>query len=134
MKDIKKRKKISQITILISKKKNNYLNCIFKNGFILDNEPFRDLSTTENKIFLKDIEKGIIPNELKKEGIDKNNLEVESRKNEVYSKKLINPIINTIKAYLKREENTNNINKNQDIDFKSNNYTNNVNFFIEFFS
>ena len=100
---------------------------IYKNGFILNNGPFRDLSTTENKIFLADAEKGLIPDELKKEGIDKNNLVVENRRNEIYSKKFVNPITNTLKAYIDGEKNTNSSNKNQGPNIKLNENNNNNN-------
>ena len=100
---------------------------IYKNGFILNNGPFRDLSTTENKIFLVDAEKGLIPDELKKEGIDKNNLVVENRRNEIYSKKFVNPITNTLKAYIDGEKNTNSSNKNQGPNIKLNENNNNNN-------
>ena len=97
---------------------------IYKNGFLINDGPFRDLSSIENKLFLKDIEKGVIPNEIKKEGFDKNNLDIEHRKNETYTKKIINPITSTLKAYLKGELNSNNIKANQDINIKLNNNNN----------
>lgn len=97
---------------------------IYKNGFVLNNGLFRDLSAIENKLFLQDIEKGVIPNEIKKEGIDKHNLDIENRKSEIYSKKIINPISTTLKAYLKGELNTNNENLNQDINIKKNDNNN----------
>ena len=99
---------------------------IYKNGFILNNGPFRDLKTTENKIFLADAEKGLIPDELKKRGIGKNNLVIENRRNEMYSKKFVNPISSTLKAFIDGKKNANSSNNNQGLNIKINENNNNL--------
>ena len=117
----------------INKQKNNSKETqkkvkiiLYKNGFVLNNGPFRDLNTTENKIFLADAEKGLIPDELKKRGIDKNSLVIENRRNVIYSKKFVNPISSTLKAFIDGEKNANISNNNQGINIKINENNNNL--------
>ena len=43
---------------------------VYKNGFILNNGPFRDKTIPENQIFLEEVEKGLIPQEIRKKGIN----------------------------------------------------------------
>ena len=57
---------------------------VYQNGFIMNNGEFRDTSFVENKKFLDNIEKGIIPNELIKKGIMDIEILLENKKNEIY--------------------------------------------------
>ena len=75
-----------------TKSKNKIKIIIYKNGFILNDGPFRDKSIPENSKFMKEIENEGIPSEiLQKENFNFEML-IEDRKNEVYSPKAINPI------------------------------------------
>ena len=56
---------------------------LYKNGFILDNGPFRPLDKEENKKFIKQVCKGEIPSELIKNGIKSLGVAV-TRKDEDY--------------------------------------------------
>ena len=65
----KVRKNESQSKAGFEKTKNKLTLKVYKNGFILDDSPFRDISKPENKKFMDEVEKGYIPNELVKKGI-----------------------------------------------------------------
>jgi UBX domain-containing protein 1 len=41
---------------------------VYKNGFIMDNGPFRNINDPENKKFMDEVEKGFIPQELVNQG------------------------------------------------------------------
>ena len=69
------------------KSKNKMNISIYKNGFILDNGPFRPLNTEENKKFIRQICKGEIPSELVKKGITSLGVAV-TRKDEDYIEKI----------------------------------------------
>ncbi len=96
-----------------TKSKNKIKIIIYKNGFILNDGPFRDKSIPENSKFMKEIENEGIPNEiLQKENFNFEML-IEDRKNEVYSSKAINPITVALQECLqKNTNNKNNIDKN----------------------
>lgn len=57
---------------------------IYQNGFIVNNGQFRDKSNPVNMNFLREIEKGNIPNELLKKGIIDFEILLENRKNQIY--------------------------------------------------
>ena len=57
---------------------------LYKNGFILNNEKFRDKSLPENQKFLEDIQKGQIPLELKKKGYKDLGIILENHRNETF--------------------------------------------------
>ena len=107
------------------KTKNKIKVTIYKNGFILNNGPFRDKTIPENQIFLEEVEKGLIPQEIRKKGINDLGILLENRKNELYVKKAVNPITETLSAYIYGNTNNNynpNINTNL-----NNNYNPNIN-------
>ena len=64
--------------------KNKVRLVVYKNGFILNNGPFRDSSIPENNEFLNEVERGLIPQELIKQGIDDLGILLVNRKNEIY--------------------------------------------------
>ncbi len=75
--------------------KNKIRLIVYKNGFILNNGPFRDRSIYENNEFLNEVEKGQIPQELIRKGIKDLGILLINRKNEIYNSPLtqsINPI------------------------------------------
>ena len=65
--------------------KNKIKLVIYKNGFILNNGPFRDRSLLENNEFLESVEKGNIPQELLNKGINDLGILLINRKTEIYS-------------------------------------------------
>ena len=98
------------------KTKNKIKVIIYKNGFILNNEPFRDKSIPENRKFMEEVDKGLIPQEIMRKGIKDLGILLENRKNEVYTKKTMNPITNTLKAYISDNQNDiNNLQQNLNI-------------------
>ena len=52
------------------KTKNKVKLIVYKNGFILDNGPFRDKSIKENEEFLEQVGRGVIPHEIADQGIN----------------------------------------------------------------
>ena len=50
------------------KLKNKIKLTVYKNGFTVDDGPFRDISVKENKKFMDEVEKGFIPQELINQG------------------------------------------------------------------
>ena len=87
---------------------------------MINNGPFRDKSIPENSIFIEEVEKGLIPQEIRKKGITDLGILLENRKNELYLKKAKNPITEALNSYIQENVN-NNYNQNQNI----NNYLNN---------
>ena len=57
---------------------------LYKNGFILNNGPFRDKSVPENEEFLEQMGRGVIPHELVEEGINDLGILLVNRKAETY--------------------------------------------------
>ena len=57
---------------------------VYKNGFILNDEKFRDKSIPENKKFLDEVEKGQIPQELLKKGFTDLGILLINHRNEIY--------------------------------------------------
>ena len=66
------------------KTKNKIKLVVFKNGFIINNGPFRDKSVYENNEFLQEVEKGIIPQELIRTGIKDLGILLINRKTEMF--------------------------------------------------
>jgi len=93
-----------------SNKKNNDYNfeqtknkinvILYKNGFILNNGPFRDKSIPENRQFMDEVEKGLIPQELIKKGIKDLGILLENRKSQIYSVQTVNPITAALSNYI----------------------------------
>lgn len=67
-----------------SKIKNKIKLTIYKNGFTINDGEFRDKKTPENKKFMEEIEKGLIPQELIKKGYSDLGVEVDDRRSENY--------------------------------------------------
>ena len=67
------------------KTKNKVKIIVYKNGFILNNGPFRNRSIPENDEFMRSVEKGNIPHELIKKGITDLGILLENRKTEIYN-------------------------------------------------
>ena len=80
----KVRKNESQSKSGFEKTKNKLTLKVYKNGFVLDDLPFRDISKPENKKFMDEVEKGYIPNELVKQGITDLGIALEDHRNENY--------------------------------------------------
>lgn len=66
------------------KTKNKVKVTLYKNGFRLNNGPFRDKSIKENEEFLEQMERGVIPHELAEEGISDLGILLVNRKTEKY--------------------------------------------------
>ena len=67
--------------------KNKVKVIVYKNGFILNNGPFRDSFIPKNKEFLDQIARGVIPHELVDKGISDLGIYLINRKNEVYQQR-----------------------------------------------
>lgn len=57
---------------------------LYKNGFILNNGPFRDKSIPKNEEFLEQMGRGVIPHELADKGMNDLGILLINRKNETY--------------------------------------------------
>ena len=57
---------------------------VYKNGFILNNGPFRDKSIPENAEFLEQVDRGVIPHEIMSKGISDLGILLINRKTEKY--------------------------------------------------
>jgi len=79
------KKTSEEINDQFEKTKNKVRLIVYQNGFILNNGPFRDRSIPENDKFMKEVEKGNIPQELIKKGITDLGILLENRKTEIYS-------------------------------------------------
>ena len=79
-----RKKSEMEIEANFEKTKNKIKLVVFKNGFILNNGPFRDRSVYENNEFLKEVEKGIIPQELIRKGIKDLGIFLINRKKEMF--------------------------------------------------
>ena len=66
------------------KTKNKIKLVVYRNGFILNNGPFRDVSIPQNRKFLEDVEKGNIPDEIIENGITDLGILLVNRKAETY--------------------------------------------------
>ena len=66
------------------KTKNKVNLVVYKNGFILNNGPFRDRAIPENEEFMEQVERGVIPHELMDKGINSLGILLVNRRNEIY--------------------------------------------------
>ena len=66
------------------KTKNKVKLVVYRNGFILNNGPFRDRTVRENSEFLAEVEKGYIPQEFIRKGIIELGILLINRKKEMY--------------------------------------------------
>ena len=66
------------------KTKNKVNLIVYKNGFILNNGPFRDRAIKENEEFMEQVERGVIPHELMDKGISSLGILLINRRNEIY--------------------------------------------------
>ena len=90
--------------------KNKIRLVVYKNGFILNNGQFRDRSIPENDEFLKEVEKGQIPQELIRKGIKDLGILLINRKTEIYNSpytQSINPLQFTFNFYQNSYQNQN---------------------------
>ena len=104
---------------------------LFKNGFILNDGPFRDINIKENKKFIQQIQRGVIPHELLSKGIDDLGILLENRKDEENITTQFQPNIqgnpNRNTFSINQNIYTNNLNKNINIHYNINNKIMNVN-------
>ena len=80
-----RRERKTDINEQFEKTKHKIKLIVFKNGFILNNGPFRDKWVHQNKEFLDEVERGLIPNELLKKGINDLGILLINRKNEIFN-------------------------------------------------
>lgn len=73
---------------------------LYKNGFIINHGKFREKSIPENHKFMKEVEKGEIPEELILNEPGNFELSYVDKKNEVYVNQARNPITTTLEAYI----------------------------------
>ena len=66
------------------KTKNKIMLVVYRNGFILNNGPFRDKAIPENNKFMEEVEKGNIPDEILEKGITDLGILLINRKTETY--------------------------------------------------
>ena len=66
------------------KTKNKIKLIVYKNGFILNGGEFRDKSIQKNAEFLEQVERGVIPHEIQKKGINDLGILLINRKTEIY--------------------------------------------------
>ena len=75
----------NNINNINSQKKKTIVKIVmYQNGYIINNGEFKDIIFDENKKFLRELEKGNIPNELLKKGIMDMEILLENRKSEIY--------------------------------------------------
>ena len=72
------------VTEKFEKTKNKVNLIVYKNGFILNNGPFRDRAIKENEEFMEQVERGVIPHELMDKGISSLGILLINRRNEIY--------------------------------------------------
>jgi len=56
----------------------------YKNGFVMNNEPFRDFSDEKNVKFMKEIESGYVPQELVQRGFKNIGVALDDKRKEEY--------------------------------------------------
>jgi len=138
----KKRDEFSGINQNINADKNlknnkKYKITLYKNGFIINHGKFREKSIPENHKFMKEIEKGMIPEELILNEPGNFEISYVDKKNEVYANQARNPITTTLEEYIHGNSNpktnqkiNNNANQNlyqNNIPQVDNNLYNNIN-------
>jgi UBX domain-containing protein 1 len=62
---------------------------VYRNGFTIDDGPFRDKSLPENKKFMEEVEKGYIPDELVQKGYKELGIALEDKKTEDYKEPVV---------------------------------------------
>lgn len=72
---------------------------VYRNGFILNNGPFRDRSLQENNEFLEEVEKGQIPQELIRKGIVDLGILLINRKTEMFRSPLYQSLPTSFESY-----------------------------------
>ena len=72
---------------------------VYRNGFILNNGPFRDRSISENNEFLEEVDKGNIPQELIRKGIRDLGILLINRKTEMFRSPLYNSLPTSFESY-----------------------------------
>ena len=130
----KKRDEFTSINQNINAVKNiktnkKYKITLYKNGFIINNGKFREKSIPENHKFMKEIEKGMIPEELILNEPGNFEISYVDKKNEVYINQARNPITTTLEQYIhgnKNQKNNQNLYQNN-IPQVDNNLHNNIN-------
>ena len=65
--------------------KNKVKLIVYKNGFILNNGPFRDRTEPENEEFMEQVERGVIPHEIADRGVNDLGILLINRKNEIFN-------------------------------------------------
>ena len=75
---------IGDVSEKFEKTKNKVNLVVYKNGFILNNGPFRDRAIPENEEFMEQVERGVIPHELMDKGISSLGILLVNRKNEIF--------------------------------------------------
>jgi hypothetical protein len=114
------------------KTKNKVKLIVYKNGFILNNGPFRDTFIAKNREFLEQVERGVIPRELLEKGISDLGILLINRKTETYRSHNSNNH-NTFDHYdffknpYQNVQQNNNYN-NDNFNYNSNNNANNYNY------
>ena len=78
------KKPAESLNVKFEKTKNKITLIVFQNGFILNNGPFRDRALPENNKFMEEVERGNIPHEFTKKGINDLGILLINRKNEIY--------------------------------------------------
>ena len=101
----KKRDELSGINKNINVDKNvqtnkKYIITLYKNGFRINHGKFRDKSIPENNKFMKEVEKGGIPEELILNEPGNFEISYVDKKNEIYINQERNPITTTLETYI----------------------------------
>ena len=78
------KKPTESLNVRFEKTKNKITLIAFQNGFIINNGPFRDRAIPENNKFMEEVERGKIPHELTKKGINDLGILLINRKKEFY--------------------------------------------------
>ena len=84
--DYYNKKPSESLNVQFEKTKYKITLIVFKNGFILNNGPFRDRMIPENNEFMEEVEKGNIPHELMEKGINDLGILLINRKSEIYNR------------------------------------------------
>ena len=72
------------LNVKFEKTKNKITLTVFRNGFIINNGPFRDRIFPENNQFMEEVERGSIPHEFSEKGINDLGILLINRKSEIY--------------------------------------------------
>ena len=78
------KKSKESLNVRFEKTKNKITLIAYQNGFIINNGPFRDRAIPENNKFMEEVERGNIPHELTKKGINDLGILLINRKDEFY--------------------------------------------------